>query len=197
MKRLLLSAVAAIGLIGSAGATELSPLLSTMNADNPTFYLGLNSYPNAGFGAEGKLYGITSSIATGTGTAAQTLGTYSLPGGALDVPGRKLRIVAAFTSAANTNSKTCTLNFGSEQVSTGAVTTSAQKSFLELNVLKTGTNTQTVWGNGQTGTTNIAVYSAAATETDTAAIAITAICTDGTSSAGDATLIDFFVEAIQ
>jgi hypothetical protein len=194
MKRLLLIAALLFG--APALATELSPLLSTQNADNVTLYPGLLTYPAGPFHPMGLLYTITATSGTGTGTGAQTLGTYSLPANALDAPGRKLRITAAFTTAANTHSKTCTLNFGTgpEQVSTGAMSTSSETAELSLVVTKTGSSTQTVTGSGVVATTPIATYYAAGAETDTGALTISAICTDGTSAANDAVLADFFVE---
>lgn len=180
-----------------ARATELSPLLGTMNADNVTLYPGLLTYPAGGFHPMGAIYTITAPVGTGTGTGAQTLGTFSLPANALDQVGRKLRISAVFTTASNTHSKTCTLGFGAapEQVSTGAMSTSAETATLSLVVTKTGASAQTVTGGGVVATTPLATYATtAATETDTGALAINAICTDGTSAANDAVLADMFVE---
>lgn len=194
MKRLLLATILAIG---TAHATELSPLLSTMNADNVTLYPGLQTYPAGPFHPMGAIYTITAAVSTAAGTGAQTLGTYSLPASSLDQAGRKLRITASFTTAANTNTKTCTLNFGAgpETISTGAMVTSGETAWLQMTVTKTGASAQTVWSTGQINTTAIKpVVTTAATETDTGALSITAICTDGTNSAGDATLADFFVE---
>ena len=53
---------------------------------------------------------------------------------------------------------------------------------------------QTVWATGYENTTLIKPVVTTGAETDTAAIVITGICTDGSNSAGDATLQDFFVE---
>jgi hypothetical protein len=191
MKRLLLAAAL---LLPVAAKAELSPLLGTQNADNVTLYPGLLTYPNGGFHPMGLIYSITTPVGTGTGTGAQTLGTYSLPASALDAAGRKVRITAMFTTAANTHNKTCTLNFGSESVTTPTMATSAETATLSMTATKTGSSTQTVWGNGIANVTPIAASFTAATETDTAAIVITAICTDGTSAANDAVLEDFFVE---
>lgn len=197
MKKLLLAAAACLALAGPACATELSPLLGTQNADNVTLYPGLLSYPAGGFHPMGAIYTVTAPVSTATGTGAQTLGTFALPANALDAVGRKLRISAVFSTAANGHTKTCTLGFGAapEQVSTGAMSTSAETAALSLVVTKTGASTQTVTGSGVVATTPIASYAtSSATETDTGALNINAICTDGTSSAGDATLVDLFVE---
>ena len=178
----------------AAQATELSPLLGTMNADNVTLYPGLLTYPNGPFHPMGVIYNLPAPVGTGTGIGAQTLGTFSLPANAFDAVGRKVRITAMIATAANTHNKTCTLNFGSESVTTPTMATSAETATLSITASKTGASTQTVWGNGIANVTPIEASVTAATETDTAAIVITAICTDGTSAANDAVLEDFFIE---
>lgn len=175
--------------------TELSPLLSTQNADNVTFYAGLKTYPNASFKAMGVVYGTTATAATATGTSEQTLATYSLPANALDKAGRRVRVRAAFTTAANANNKTMKLYFGSSVITTPTAATNAKNAVLELVVVKTGSSTQIVSGTGIVDTTPVTPYvNASSAETDTAAIVIKATGTDGTSSAADITLDDFQVE---
>jgi hypothetical protein len=193
MKKFALAAALAVASILPARA-DLSPLLGVYNADNVTFYPGLLTYPNGPFQAMGRIYGTTATVATGTGTSEQILGTYSLPANALDAAGRRLRIHAVFSKAANTNATTAKLYFGSAVITTPSNTTSGAGSELELNVVKTASNTQIVTGRGSMGTAAVTPYSAAGAETDTAAIVIKATCTDGTSQAADCTLQDFWVE---
>lgn len=193
MKRILLAALLALPIAAHA---ELSPLLGTMNADNVTLYPGLQTYPAGPFHPMGAIFTTSATASTATGTGAQILGTYSLPANALDVTGRRLRISAAISTAANTNTKTCVLAFGAESVTTPAMATSAENAMLSLDVVKSGASTQIVWGSGHANATPIAVYTAAGAETDTAAIVIKVTCTDGTSSARDATLQDLHVEYI-
>lgn len=145
---------------------------------------------------QGVVYEVLATATTATGTAEQTLGTFALPANALDVSGRHLRITADFATAANVNNKTPKLYFGSEALATAAIATSGAAGKLVCDVLKTGASTQQVncWGLGGTAGVTPVTYSAAGAETDTAAITIKATCTDGTSSAGDCTLSDFYVE---
>ena len=150
MKRLLLASTLLLGIANAAVAQqELSPSLSTMNADNTTFYTGRAVYPAGAAGNSfhpmGLVYTLPAPVATGTGTGAQTLGTYSLPANAFDVAGRKIRVTAAIVTAANTNNKTCTLNFGGAGaiITTGAMATSAETATLRLVVTKTAANVQT------------------------------------------------------
>lgn len=175
--------------------TELSPLLSTANADNVPLYAGLLAYPNGQFRPMGVLYTTIATAATAAGTAEQTLGTYSLPTNALDQTGRRLRIRAAFHCATNGNNKTMKLYFGASAITTPTAATNNKNAFLELEVVKSGASTQIVWGRGLVDTTAVTPYvNASGSDTDTAAIVIKATATDGTDSAGDVVLDDFYVE---
>ena len=196
MKKLLLAATLLAGAAGAAGIAkaELSPLLGTMNADNVTLYSGLKVYPLGSFHPMGAIYTIKATATTIATSGAQVLATYSLPANALDTAGRNIRIRAMFAKAANGDTITPAIYFGSETIGASAYSTSGAGTVLELNVVKTGASTQAVWGQGYTNTTPIAPYSvAAASETDTSAITIKAACTAVTTG-GDCTLVGFTVE---
>lgn len=208
MKKLLLAGVAVLGLTGFAVAqfsptntplqAECTPLLGTMNADNAIFYtgrlVGCAGLNVGNFRPGGVVYNLPAPVASAAGTGAQILGTYSLPANAFDIAGRRVRVAASFTTAANTNNKTCVLAFGSETISTGAMATSGETAVLFLAATKTAASVQTVWANGNINTTLIKPVVTTGAETDTAAIVIKVTCTDGTDSAGDVTLQDFYVE---
>lgn len=194
MKRLFLILALLFAAAPAYAQTELSPLLSTQNADNVTLYAGRQVYPAGAMHPMGVLFTTTATKGTATGTSEQTLATFSLPASALDQPGRRIRITAMFSKAANVDAVTGKIYFGSETISTGSNTTSGAGMFLSLEVVKSGSSTQIVWGNGQSGTTNVTPYSAAGAETDTSPITIKATCTDGTSAANDCVLQDFYVE---
>lgn len=208
MKRLLLASVAVLALSAQAKAQfnptsaplqqECSPSLGTMNADNVTLYAGRRvSCPPTTVGAfhpMGVVYNLPAPVASASGTGAQILGTYSLPANGFDVAGRRLRATASFTTAANTNSKTCVLAFGSETISTGAMATSGETATLSLVATKTAASVQTVWATGYENTTLIKPVVTTGAEADTAAIVVSVTCTDGSNSAGDVTLQDFYVE---
>ena len=142
----------------------------------------------------GVIYGLLAPVTGTTGTSEETLGTYAMPAGQLDVVGRRLIITANFQHAANTNNVTPKLYFGSEALATAVGATSAQAYKLQCDVLKTGASTQqvTCWGLGGAAGVVPVTYSVAATETDTSAITIKATCTGGTSGA-DCILSDFNV----
>lgn len=192
------AAIATVVLIGAgigayAQTVELSPLLSTMNADNATFYPRL-TYNAGGFGPMGVIYGTSATTATAGGTAEQTLATYSLPANALDKAGRRILVHAAFHCATNSNNKTMKLYFGGSVITTPTAASSNVNAVLDLVVVKSGSSTQIVSGTGIVATTAVTPYvNAAGSDTDTAAIVIKATGTDGTDSAGDITLDDFQV----
>ncbi len=195
MIRKLLAAVVMAGLLSSPAYAELSPLLSTMNADNLTLYPGLLTYPTGGFHPMGLLYATSATAATAGGTTEQVLGTYALPANALDQAGRRLRIRAAFHCATNGNNKTMKLYFGGSSIATPTAATSNKNAYLEMDVVKSGASTQIVWAKGIVDTTAVTPYvNASGSDTDTAAITIKATGTDGTDSAGDIVLDDFSVE---
>lgn len=146
-------------------------------------------------GVGGLIYTTSATAATGTGTSEQVLGSYSLPANALDAVGRRLRMRASFSAAANGNNKTFLCYFGASVITSGVLTTNAKNGFCEVHVVKTGASTQIVWANMLVDTTWITGYkNTASTETDTAAIVIKMSGTDGTSSAGDIVLNDMAVE---
>lgn len=193
MKKLLLSSVLLLG-IGSAHA-ELSPLLGVYNADNVDFYAGKMVYPSGKFHAMGLINTTSATAATAGGTGEQTLATYSLPANALDQVGRRVRVKAAFHCAANGNNKTMKLYFGASVITTPTAATNDKNAFLTLEIVKTGASTQIVWGTGMVDTTAVTPYvNASGADTDTAAIVIKATGTDGSDSAGDIVLDDFYVE---
>lgn len=196
MSRLILAIAAALCCTAGAHAQpERSPLLGTYNADNVNFYAGRLVYPAGAFHAMGVLYSTIATAATGAGTSEQVLGTYSLPAKALDLTGRRLYIRAVFHAATNGNNKTMILYFGGSSISTGVVTTSNKNIVLEMTVVKSGASTQIVTATGIVDTTPITPYvNASGADTDTAAVVIKATGTDGTDSAGDIVLDDFFVQ---
>jgi hypothetical protein len=135
-------------------------------------------------------------INTSTGTAEQTLFTYSLPAYYLNFPGKFIRACAYFKKAANSDTVTARLYFGAEVISSGANSASSAGDMnlcLDISWQSATVNKQTVTGTGFVGTGTIVPYNANATETQTAAITIKATCQDGTSAASDCTLMHFYV----
>jgi hypothetical protein len=160
---------------------------------------GPNASVNARFAVlpMGIIYGINTPVTGAAGISEQVLGTWAMPAGTLDIAGRRLRITANFQHAANTNNVSAKLYFGSEALATANTATSGAATKIECDVLKTAASAQqvTCWGLGGAAGVVPVTYSAAGTETDTAAITIKASVTGGTSGA-DGTLSDFYVEIL-
>lgn len=182
-----------LGFVATAQA-ELSPLLGTMNADNVTFYPGLVTYPAGGFHAMGMIYGTSAAVGTSTGTGEEVLATYSLPANALDVAGRRVRIHASWHMASNGNNKTIKLYFGASVISSGTLTDNNKNGRATMDVVKSGASTQIVNATMQHDTTMITPYLNAGSDTDTAAIVIKMTGQDGSASANDIVMEDFYVE---
>lgn len=132
----------------------------------------------------------TAATATAAATT-QTLMSYSLPANALNEDGRSVRIRAVFSTAANTNTKTFLITFGSTTVATSAASAFANSTsaVLEAVVTRTGAATQDSFGSffttDTTSTTTRGGSSAlgAPTETLSAAVTIAAKGTQGSASA--------------
>lgn len=199
-KKLFLSSLAAIFVATTAIAgsyDNLSPVTGAQDPSqlNATINGVINQY-NATSG--GLLFSNPTPVPTGTGTAEQFLSTYNLPASYLTRVGQTIRIRATFSYAANTNNRTPKIYFGTTVTKTGTVNaTSGGSGALECIVTKSGSSTQNATCIGLDGVTNVVQTFIAGTETDTAAIAIRASCTDGTSSAADCTLNNFIVESLR
>lgn len=145
----------------------------------------------------GVIYSLSASSGTSSGTSEQTLASYSLPGGALQNVGDRIRISGSFVAAANGNNKTYKVYFGSESISSGTQTNNGTGVPFTMDVSKTGSSTQTVTATMSVGTSLIAPVETWGTETDTAPITIKATGTDGSASAGDIAIMDLKVEKLR
>jgi hypothetical protein len=145
---------------------------------------------------EGLLSANLTSTGTAAGTAEQTLLTFSLPAKTLSAAKKGVKIKAWGVTAANANNKTMKLYFGAAVITTLTAATNNKGWELELEVYKTGSSTQVVFGKGQVDTTNVTALVTTGTETDTAAIVIKVTGTDGTDSAGDIVAKGLTVEMV-
>jgi hypothetical protein len=133
----------------------------------------------------------------GADTTEDTLYTYTLPAGYLNVNGKGLRIKCFGNVANNADTKTVKLYFGAEVIS-GTVSTATTNAWIsELEVWRSGAAAVQVKGSMLQGTAVAATYFAAGT--DTIANAVTIKCT-GTGSGSVASEVagqGFSVEVIQ
>lgn len=147
--------------------------------------------------APGLLFSQPTTVATATGTAEQFLATYNLPAGYLANVGQAIRVKATFSYAANTQVKTPKLYFGTSAITGTANSTSGATASLTCDIVKSGTATQNVQCTGMDAAVDLTNAFTSGTDDDTAAIAIRASCTDGTSSAADCNLRTMLVESIR
>lgn len=147
--------------------------------------------------SSGLLYtSVATASSPATTTASQVIGSYTLPASTL-ATGDKLRIKASWSLASDTNTKTVGCYFGSEAISSGALTTNGKNASCEMIVTEIGTSKQIVYGNMLVDTTPITGYvSISAAETSTATIPITVKSTSSTTVAGQIVLNDFSVELL-
>jgi hypothetical protein len=148
------------------------------------------------FRPEGIIYTATGTAGGAATTVEQTLGTFSLPANSLDTAGRRIRIVAMFSKAANTDQITGKLYWAGTSYSSGSVTSNATNVRLQLDVVQSSfANVQVVTGVGWVGTgTQLNPLTTTVSGTQANAQTIQATCTQGSSTANDCVLQDLEVE---
>jgi len=147
---------------------------------------------------------LTDSLSTTstTGTAEEVLDSTNIDANTLDQNNRGVRITAWGTTAANANSKTVKIRFGSTTLNgtvicTGTTTTASESWYVEAEVYRDGSSTQRSVSKGQIGTTNLAVLiDTTLAETDTAQILVEVTGTTPTAS-GDMTITGFKLEFLE
>lgn len=198
-----IAALGAVGALTQPGVQTITSLVGTetISLQSPctvSCVTTLNTIWNYGRGTD-LLYTTTAAALSTATTAEQTLGSYSLAANTLN-SGTKLIIRAALSGTADTNAKTFKCYFGASVITSGTLTgvtvLNGKNVTCEVVVTKTGSSTQTVWGNMMASVTPITPYVNYGTDTDTGAITIkiTGIAANGV--AGDITLADFSVERL-
>jgi hypothetical protein len=143
-----------------------------------------------------SLYFSLPAVTTATAAATtQTLASVTVPASTFTTTGAAFRIKGVWTKAANTDSVTPIITFGTYTLTGGANTTSSGSETLECLVVRSGVSTQNITCNGVNQVTPIAATYASGTSTETSDIAITGQCTQG-SAAADCILDTFIVEAL-
>lgn len=156
-----------------------------------------NVISNVNTNSTGLLYALYAPVTATAAATTQTLGGYTLPASYLTNVGQSIRIRVQYTTAANANSKTPVIVFGTFTYTGTALTgAGAQSASYECTVTKTGASTQNIVCSGLSVVTPVAVTSASGTSTDTATIAINGQCTQGAASA-DCTLVGMTIESLR
>lgn len=144
----------------------------------------------------GVLSANLTSTGNGANTTEDTLLTFTLPAKTLSTAGKGLKIRAWGNTAANADNKTIKLYFGSEVIVTPTAATSGKGWELELEVYKTGANTQVVFGSGQVDVTPVTTLVTTGAEADTATITIKVTGQAGTANANDIVAKGLIVEML-
>lgn len=148
-------------------------------------------------GVAGLFAATTAPVSTDTATTEEILQAITLPASFFTAPGQTLRLVASGTTAANGNTKTIKVKFGSIVLSSGALTISGKKWKAVLEVMHTDVNAQIWNGIYSDPTTGNVVDGAAATVIESAQISCVVTGQNGSASAGDITCNNFYAEIIK
>lgn len=152
---------------------------------------------NVNTNSTGLLFAMQLPVTATAAATTQTLASYTLPASYLTNVGQTVRIKGSFITAANANSKTPIITFGTFTLTGTALTgAGAQSARYECTITKTGASTQNAVCEGLSAVTPVAVTQTNGTSPDTAGIAITAQCTQGAASA-DCTAANFTVESLR
>jgi hypothetical protein len=153
------------------------------------------------FKGGGTIYANSSSAGFGntSDTNVDTLDSYSLPANSLQNSNYMLNIYAFGTLAANANSKTVTLSFGSGPetvfIADSVSVTGGSPWVLQMTVIKSASNQQVLSTMAALNGTHKGVAYTTGVETDTAAIPITVTGRSGTAAANNVVLNGWFIEA--
>ena len=145
-----------------------------------------------GGGGSATVYpqGATVNTTQGDTTAVITeedLISYTLPASSLNSTGRGLRIKAAGTTGANTNTKTIRLYFGSTVIMSNNITTAPNNSGweFEAEIFRTSATTEKCVARGTVGSAQQTTTYSGVGETLTGALAVKITGQNGTASAAD------------
>lgn len=216
LRRKLIGAVAGLGILAVAGVAVLLQLPASVLAQIPgavviTTLLGTeyvscasctlsavwSTATQAAYGrSTGLLYTTTATAGNPTDTSEDTLASYSLPGGTLNV-GTKLRIKAAFHAASDGNNKTFKCYFGASVISSGVLTTNNKNGVCEMIVTSVSPTAQIVYATMLVDTTPITSYvNASGSDNTASAVTIKFTGTSGTSAPNEIIMDDFSVERL-
>lgn len=131
------------------------------------------------------------------GGGTDPLMSYTVPAGTLTAATPIIRVTGWFTTAANGNTKTFTFEWGATSVSIVSAAWNSVTASMTFYVVRTGTNTQDVYGRGgdSAGPTFRMPARATATETETADVVLRFTGESGSSANDDAVQRMMLVEA--
>ena len=141
----------------------------------------------------------TTQYSTPADTDTHDAVTYTLPAGTLSIDGKTVRVKAFGEFAANGNTKTVGVNFGTTgSLFTASSTPNNTDWTLEVDIIRTGVGGQKTIGfvRGVTTTSSGRAYYWAISEDETVAIDIAITVKNGTATAGDVVFEGMIVELL-
>lgn len=190
--------------IASLTSAELRTILSdetgtgaAVFGTSPTIAFGAGSGLVA-YKANGSLYRTSSATATTAVTTEETLWSQSLPASTLTTDGSALMIRAFGNFAANGNTKTIKMKFGSTSITANNVTAAPNGAswYAEMIVSRISGSSQYVFENAKVGSAAQAAQTTAASETLSGAITMSITGQNGTANASEINLFRVFVDYI-
>ena len=179
MRRLFLSTVALLGVIGGALASNIPLISGPLDPANIIGTLNQSVIQATNFGVNGLLGSLVAPV-TSSGTSKAPLFTVTLPGGQLNTAGQVFHMKAVGVNSADANVKTVTFDYGAIACAV-IVTGNAANWTADFFVTKTGANAQAYSCYGQEGTTLVTVAQGTGTVTDTASVSADVSATAATS----------------
>lgn len=166
--------------------TGTTDTLTSKTLTDPDFNVGGGS---GSLGPCGTADVDTTSAATSANTTETDLITFALPSSAFNTSGDVIHVRAWGNTGANTNAKTVRLYFGAVVIASNDITTSPNNNdwVLEGEIVRTGTDTQEMWGGGHVGSTAQTYSHSTGTENDGAAITLKVTGQNGVATANDIT----------
>lgn len=193
MRRLFLSSVALLGVIGAALASNIPLISGPLDPANIIGTLNQSVIQATNYGVTGLLGSLPAAV-TSSGTAKVALFNASMAGNQLNTVGQSVHIKAIGVNSADANVKTLTFDFGAASCAL-VVTGNAATWSADFWITMTGAATQNYSCQGQEGTTLVASVQGTATVSLTAGVAMDVSATAATS--GTMTLSQAWVEQIK
>jgi hypothetical protein len=192
------------GVITIGAAKVLSAMIDTMDAAKLTGTIAAarissGSLSSLKLSDIGRLNSQYSDTATTAVTTAETLYTYTLPGGTIATNGEGISVVAYGTFAANANTKSIVAKFGTNTYASNAITTAPNGTDfkMEFQVLRTGAAGAVGFGEAVVEAVNQGIIVSKGGITWANDTAVTIIGTNGTAAANDIVLSMVIVEQVR
>lgn len=192
------------GVIAIGSSKVLNAMIDTMDAAKLTGTIAAariasGSLSSLKLSDIGRLNSQYSDTATTAVTTAETLYTYTLPGGTIAANGEGISVVAYGTFAANANTKSIVAKFGTNTYASNAITTAPNGTDfkMEFQVLRTGASGAVGFGEAVVEAVNQGITASKGGITWANDTAVTIIGTNGTAAANDIVLSMVIVEQVR